>query len=292
MAHPLDDCIARLNRAHKQIGQLKRMVTVFLRQSPPPYGYDIVPDPDLGTFEFDLIGRVNREPDSLRLGLVIADVVNNLRAALDNLVWQLSVLEQARHGVSPPPDPIPRKGPGCEWRKVAFPIVTGQPAWDPTAAMLLRFVGSGIRTPIKDLQPFVTGQKTGQPEREPLAVLDELWNIDKHRHLHIGQWYAGLYAVTSGFHDFFQGAKERGWDYKIIRQSIGPFVDGTNLGRVEIIQNDVVGPAPWMYVKAQLAFDVAFEKEPPAYGGQLIPTLRLLHQTISGIVRQFESEFP
>ena len=289
MTHPLDDCIARLNRADNHIRQLKRMTTAFVRKLPPAYGYDIVPDPDLGVFEFDLIGRVERHPDPVRWGVVIGDVVNNLRAALDNLVWRLSVHEQARHGISPPPDPLPYNSP---WRRVSFPIVTAPTAWDPARPRCLGFVRKDLWAWFERLQPFVTGKNTGQAVREPLAILDELWNIDKHRHLHIGQWFAGLHAVTSGFDEIFPIPGKSGWDYEIVSQSLGPFADGTYLGRVRIIQNDVVGPFPWMHVKAQLAFDVAFEKGPPAYGGQLIPTLRQLHKVVSLIVREFESEFP
>lgn len=180
--------------------------------------------------EIVLTGRVTRQPPAQRAGVLVADVVNNLRAALDHVVWRLA------------PEPIPRKGAGREWRLIGWPIALEQSAWTPTAAMRLRYVDPGVWAEFERLQPFSRRQQ--QPERDEFALLDELWNVYKHRHLPLTQLWVGLDKAVSllnrvevfdaprGYGDGLR--KQLGEHSYVIISGSGPqpFIDGAELGRI------------------------------------------------------------
>jgi hypothetical protein len=140
------------------------------------------------------------------------------------------------------------------------------------------------------LQPFRTRQNA--PEQEPLAVLEELWNIDKHRHLHLVQCFVGLKDVESRMPlPGIKWPEEFRHEYKItIKHAAGPFKDGAELGRFYESGNVMMG-IPQVYMQARLAFDVAFEQGAPAYGERVVKTLIHLSQKVRAIVVQFQPEF-
>ena len=244
--------------------------------------------------EIVLIGRVRRVPPSQRAGLLIADAVNNLRAALDHAVWQLSLRSAT------PPDPIPHKGPGNEWRYVGWPIVTAPMTWARTAAMRLRFIDHGVWAQFEGLQPFHRRQQ--QPEADEFAVLDELWKIYKHRHLPLTQLWVGLAKAVSLLNrvtiiDFPPGYADelrkrlREHDFEIISDGAPrPFEDGTELGRIR----EAAPPYSWMpevYVDAHLTVHVAFHEGPVDKGSSVQDALRLIRDEVFAALKAVEPLF-
>ena len=98
------------------------------------------------------------------IGLIAGDFINNLRSCLDQLVWELATID----GVGP-------KNP----KLTAFPVVECK-----TGRVMKRFHQAldGVPGPaieaINSLQPYHRG---GAAKNHPLWVLNELWNLDKHR---------------------------------------------------------------------------------------------------------------
>jgi hypothetical protein len=97
-----------------------------------------------------------------------ADCIHNLRACLDNLVYRMAVLNMARIGGTVPDDD----------RKMAFPICLSKNDWDQKHRQALNYTSSDGKAFIKGLQPYM---RTQPPESDPLWLLSELDNIDKHR---------------------------------------------------------------------------------------------------------------
>jgi hypothetical protein len=105
------------------------------------------------------------------------NIVHNLRSALDHLVWQMVLA----NGVE-----APREGTGGN----GFPIKRTPPGKGETFESI--FVANGKLVGvhpdhialIEDCQPYKILSKGGSPEQHVLAMLDKLWQIDKHRHLH------------------------------------------------------------------------------------------------------------
>lgn len=135
---------------------------------------------------FDHVYRAESAPPvKLGLSAILGDVVHNLRSALDHLAWQLVIL----NGMVPPSN--------C-----AFPIrdsrlrrdpLTGQVV--PTPLELTGSVSNEVIRAIDHYQPY-----QAQEGVHPLALLRDLDNIDKHRHLILGaaavSWGIGAYSKT------------------------------------------------------------------------------------------------
>jgi hypothetical protein len=118
--------------------------------------------------------RVRRPPRSKVWGILIGEAVNSLRAALDHAVWRLSGGDTF----------APESVRGTPWRRVGWPVVLREQDWLGDA---LRFVGDEGRTQIRRLQLFE--RRKDDPEADEFAVLDELWNVYKHREIPVAQFW-------------------------------------------------------------------------------------------------------
>jgi len=97
------------------------------------------------------------------LALIFGDMLTNLRATLDYLIWQLVLAA----GNTPT-------------NQHAFPCVKVANNWASAAAERLVGIEAAWVNEIKQLQPYHRGN---QPERHMLAVLDHINNVNKHRTL-------------------------------------------------------------------------------------------------------------
>lgn len=88
------------------------------------------------------------------LGLLVGEVVHQLRSALDHLAYALVLAA----GNTPT-------------RSTAFPVRTARPA---TRLRVDGGVTAAALTAIEDFQPYLRRD----PEAHPLQVLNTLWNID------------------------------------------------------------------------------------------------------------------
>ena len=155
MPHPLDGCNAKLNRAHEHLATLTAAHRDYLATKPYVADQEYRPDAD----EIVYFGRVVNPPP-LRLGVVIGDLIHNLRSALDHLVWQLVMW----NGRTPT-------------RDNQFPVCTDASKWGKTSARMLSRVRQEHVDLIRSVQPF--GKI--DPGASPLARLHRLWNEDKHQ---------------------------------------------------------------------------------------------------------------
>jgi len=102
------------------------------------------------------------DPPPLALSAITGDVVNNLRAALDHVVWGLAK-------------------PKLRGSHTAFPIYLDESDRSQKRfARALEGVPKRAVTAIRRMQPY---EGSGEPRDKPLAVLNALVNEDKHRSL-------------------------------------------------------------------------------------------------------------
>jgi hypothetical protein len=85
----------------------------------------------------------------LRFAVLIGDVVNNLRSALDNLVWALSDAEKG-----PPPYPVPWLSKTQPWKGTNLPVLMDPKVWATARGKNLWALRPSQQTTIKKLQPF------------------------------------------------------------------------------------------------------------------------------------------
>lgn len=210
----------------------------------------------------------------LEWGTTIGDILNNLRGALDNLVWALTVAEYD------PPAPLARLGKDERpWRTVALPVLREEKDWNGKLASHLWGVGPCARARLKQLQPFSSG---ADPERHWLWMLNELWNADKHRTVTVVRWLAGLQRIDIRskpgqpiLPDQFNRLFEAG---SCFEREPGPFEHDT-----ETVARFWVKPIALHYqmptnleveMKVRQGFDIAFAQGPPGYGNSALQLLR------------------
>jgi hypothetical protein len=114
-------------------------------------------------------------PPPPRLSLICGDAIQNIRASLDHLVWQLVLLEGNRPGT---------------WTK--FPITTHVNDFNTSVRTPKKPKKSSLQgitvdgeawTLIEEAQPYNGGEMSKNPAHHELVILARLSNADKHRTL-------------------------------------------------------------------------------------------------------------
>jgi hypothetical protein len=97
----------------------------------------------------------------VELALLIGDAIHNLRSALDHLVYELA------------PPKVRKRG------KTQFPIFKDECEFKAIGAKWIAGISGDERALIERVQPW--NAPGGAPADNPLAILNRLSNIDKHR---------------------------------------------------------------------------------------------------------------
>lgn len=165
--HPLDGIRAKTDRAGEHLDALDQAVRDFQRENPYRGLREKMGSTGLYITGFD--GKVPSPP--LLINVLVGDFAHNLRSALDHLAWQLALLD------SPQPNP-----------NTSFPIF---PTLSGGFERMLQKLPPAARDDIERLQPY---QRGDDYRSDPLWVLHEIWNTDKHRVLvAVGhQWAHGV----------------------------------------------------------------------------------------------------
>lgn len=151
----------KVRRARKHLNELNQKIGAFLDRHPHKFSRQLDPK-DFRYFLYK-IPPVPAPPPTF--GPVFGDVVHNLRSALDHIAWNLALLNLAGTGRQP-------------YRNTAFPLILNttdgsiQRFWE-----LCQDVLPDAIPDIVDLQPC----HRRSPANSELAILDALWNTDKHR---------------------------------------------------------------------------------------------------------------
>jgi hypothetical protein len=230
--------------------------------------------------------NIMREAPQFRWAVMVGNVVHNLRSALDILVWELSLRHQATlaNGLPPPVEPIALDSP---WRRSQFPIVTDASRWDQERRRYLGLIDQALVPGFLGLQPWYTGTQSGRPpEGEWPAVLQELWNRDKHR----GVSFIGSNAMIRDIVLFDSDKNAPLQTFTIEElwtQGFGPIEHGAPLARYRLRPSViVVGKLP-VAVRANVSFDIAFGKGSPAEGKPVLSLLERMSESIAAILLQF-----
>lgn len=167
----LDGPTAKLDRAKTHFHALNKSIGAFKRSKTHDF---VVTKFDPNTGEKVVHLKILKEPKNPEWGLLLGDMIHNLRSALDHLAWQLVILngEKPRRQ-----NQFPIIGTESEYWKV--PKNRSESARD----RMLEGVSEPHRTFIDLVQPF---NARNDPSGTALAVLSWLSNADKHRVIHAG----------------------------------------------------------------------------------------------------------
>ncbi len=258
----LTDAFAKLGRAQVHFEQLKADVIGYPNPHPEPhFSMRQEFDKDAGEVRFT-VRRVREFPREW--GLLIGDVLNNARTALDHLAWLL-----VQKGSIPEPDK--------DWL-VQFPIHDSMDDFNANIARRLPGVSQRNIDAIRNRQPI-----PGNPHYAmvaPLTLLREYGRIDKHRELHAV--IASEQGISVGI---FSAA-----DCKITAVHPGrdiedvPFVFEVGM---ELMRADVADVGP--QARVELKIEGQYAPSLPD-GRELLPTLRSICDAVFFVVSAFDSE--
>jgi len=229
MAHPLDGAKAKIARARQHFTSYKNAEKRFFTGRKLPLvstRQEFDPDDESWVVRID---QVVLPP--LRWATILGDFTNNLRGALDNMVYEIAFIDQRGQSVS----------------GTAFPIATDEADFDgKNLQARIKALSKPHRAVIKGLQPYHGWN--GQGDRHPLYVLADLSNDDKHRVVQ-----PALIAPT----EFKRQFPHHGTNCRVDRKRglgggtsmVGrPLEPDTEVARIPLV---VTGPEPQMEVKCE-----------------------------------------
>lgn len=160
MGHPLDDALLKVHRAKVHIGSLKRGINGFIKRE--PYTTSMEYDSERQIYELSVWAT---EEPPITWGLIVGDIVTNLRASLDYIAWQLSLISG-----------IPRTEQ--DERSITFPIFGDTPPASKVFISATRSIATNARKVIEGFQPYYGGDSS---PNFLLSILNNLARLDKHR---------------------------------------------------------------------------------------------------------------
>lgn len=261
----LEGVQVKIDRSRKHLRDLEMEIAYFLYLKPYEFVSKFDPDRSAVSAYFVL---TTPEPGLLPYwGGVIGDVVHNLRSALDHLAWQIV---DANGGATGNDIKFPSSRTEHEYEEWRRPRPDRKKR-DP-------FVGVDCRAikAIEEEQPYK--RKNGQdPATHPLAVLNALWNRDKHKVLIPAIFqFPGLVAPRAPFAVTFTNPMMC-WCEDFELDDTGDKPPGLldpmlQIGRLEDGQCMVdfvgraTGPNPKVNVQGDLSFQVCLDSGEPAAG--------------------------
>jgi hypothetical protein len=230
----------KLARADEHLGVLDEELGVFFKSYTNRQLLEHTLD---GPWHVVLVNPPIKElPPPQRLSLICGDAIQNTRAALDHLIWQLVLLEGNQ------PD---------RWN--SFPIYTERKKFDANVIHSRRRTSPlhGIDPNgrpwafIEEAQPYRGGEMDKNPAHHELVVLAFLSNTDKHRTL-MGQVIFPGRATLQDIVSLNPDAVIV--DYRVPNQPLS-LVEKTEIVRVRFSES---GPDPQVRVKRKLPVQPSF----------------------------------
>lgn len=163
----LQSAYAKLDRAKMHRDALRADVEAFRARE--PHDWNIQQDSHReaqNRLTVKVVVRVNEEKPG-NWGLVVGDILTNLRAALDHSIFGHAA---DRNALTP-----------SQEKSLYFPITTDSKDWPGARGNIAPLVDAAVLAVVDQSQPFHFPQHDGGPNWHPLAVLDGLVKHDKHR---------------------------------------------------------------------------------------------------------------
>lgn len=246
--HALIGFRAKIDRAIEQLQALQRELTTF-GQQPNPYAMHVHADREGGQYVFEIYPAW--DPGTApRWGVIVGEIVHDLRSGLDHLVRDLVVFFDGKHS-----------------REHFFPIVTEEPSggFSAWATRTWRKQGHEHHGPLFGLPDAAVAviehcQPYHGADQRTLRLLHGLWSTDKHRHL--TPMFLLSRSPTLDLRDV-----------RLIERLPDRYERGAQIVEVRV---ENVGPNPHVDVQAGAPFDIAFAEHVPVVGELLACTQFIL----------------
>ena len=219
--HPLYSAHLKHERAAELLGEVRREVETYVASQPDHF----VGDVDPATGEHRAYRVIHNEPNA-HIALLVGDCISNMRAALDHAVFGLTV-QYADHDLSPD-----------EEQQVSYPVCSTVDCWRRATTGALRFLPPDVQSAIDAQQPYHAPAGLARANN-PLRVLHQLWNADKHRRLHLVGAAVTMHGVgvpedATGRHRFTAPLTPGGSLVSRLPADLQPIEESDFLSRVEV----------------------------------------------------------
>lgn len=160
--NPVYSIHLRLHRAYEHLDALNRETEAFLRSKPYSFWREDNLEERSAVWRMEIF-----DPPPLKLSLIVADCISNMRSALDYLMWQLVTNYKA----------------GRPSTRTQFPLCTSCESWNKVKRAI-RYLPEEVIKYLEILQPYQATER-GAPagQRTILRLLHDLCNREKHREL-------------------------------------------------------------------------------------------------------------
>lgn len=263
----------KINRAVHHLQQLEAHGRAWIESN--RHLSDVVPDPD-GS-EYSLIIAIVDDVPGDPFSLLISDVVQNVRSALDHLAFLL-----AGTFTSPLPEDLARDS--------QFPIVgnenskggpaEGRQIFSTNVKRWLGGIDPRAQGVIERLQPFQAGSAYRQ---HPLWRLQRLSNIDKHRLLHAAGSVADGFIIRHV--DLINSNMQ-------IRPNTTPQVFRAFVKRDTVVARiafEPIDPSKEMKVKVELPLFIAFADGIDAQRNVVATLVELYNFAVNEVIQPLEA---
>lgn len=174
----LDSAYAKARRAHEHLATLRASIDAYRASEPHEFVQELVDhmfQPELAVVNF----RVNvKRPPPENWGLIVGDILTNLRAALDHALFGHAAARQTLTA--------------AQERALQYPLIAKASEWLSAQAKLAPFTEPAVLQVIKDSQPF----KVERPDWHTFALLNGLVNRDKHRQVRVVSYSNEVFDIT------------------------------------------------------------------------------------------------
>jgi len=172
-------------------------------------------------------------------GLLIGDAVNNFRAALNYLAWQLAI------------DVLGREPDETEARDIQFPILNKSKAHSWPSHPHRRFMSAPAADAAKNFQPFQVEAQHGPDMYGALRILSDLSNHDKHRTIQVAALAGASIRIAIPNESESRDCRFRnGSQTFLCIPEAKPMRDGDELALVYVV---ATGPNPDVDLKSDLS---------------------------------------
>lgn len=251
----LDSAYAKAEHAKAHLDKLQASVEAYRASEPHEFTRQAVDhafEPEMVVVKFRV--AIKQRPPS-DWGLIVGDVLSNLRAALDHALFGHAAARQSLTE--------------AQERGVQYPLLTDATKWPAAQSKLGSFVDPAVLQAIEDSQPF----KVQQPDWHSLALLNGLVNRDKHRQVRVVMYNNELFEVT-----------ETDADVADIDNTPRELVDGAVIASVKLRRPERKVGQPPGDVKANLSVQFGYTEniELPTVGEwkSVTVVLPILHQNV------------
>ena len=266
--HPLEGVALKLNRANYHLLELDQAINDFLEREPYSISYDRKSNGSRHIYRV----HVHEEPP-LAFGVIIGDCLQNMRSALDQLVWQLALRAGKRQTPS---------------RQTAFPMCKAREEFrSKAAAGRVADLSADDRAKIERMQPYYVRE----PKQHWLWHLNELARVDRHRILHPVGGVQDTIDIATGYGDVkdfdFENFEVIPIAQFTINMSVthAPFTDGAQVAKFGLSTVEPHIDMSRVVMKCEFAYKMSFAQDvgiAPAWG--VVDVLGNIHHHINSEV--------